>query len=337
MASETHTPATVSDNAAVGSVAWTCANGDLDDNDGIESSVSLGSGTQSHYLQAIGCGFAIPSDATIDGILVSVLRRVANGSGGSYPAVRDTVVKLTHGGSVVGTNQADTGTDWPASELEADYGGMADTWGAGLAVSQLNHSSFGVVISSSATGGVSPDTAYVDRVVITVYYTVPDPLPSTGAEYAEHDLPDEPAWFECAAAGIAGDDYNAPPSIDAVTLAAPDATQFEDADFVEATSYADASSASMLDGLADAMIGAFAALDEAFAELVASGVELVGAAWLSDGPICDCAGIAVLVRAGYGTAIVRGFGAAAGESATFGTATIRGGYGTAKIIISCQC
>lgn len=336
MSTESRNPFGVTDDASVGAVAWTCANGDLDNDDGTESSVALGSSNQSHYLQAIQCGFTIPSDATINGVLVTVLRRVANGSGGFYPAIRDVQVRLAYIGAIYGDNKADTGTDWPVSELQADYGGISDLWGVPLTPAIINHTSFGVMISLNATGGVTPDTAYIDRVTIQVTYTVPDVQPS-GGEYVEIDWPEEPAWIDAIASGIAGDEYNVPPTADAVTLAQACDSQFDEPESLGAPTYADAGSASMLDGLADVAISAAAQVLDEPDEQPSSGVELVGAAWLADGSICDCPGFALITAGGYGTAIVRGYGAGTGESQAFGTASIVGGYGTAKIITSCTC
>jgi hypothetical protein len=169
MAMQQLPPTNVENDLSVGTQSWSL--GSVEDDDGVESSVALASSNQSRYLLCTNCGFTIPSGATIDGMLVSILRRVANGSGGMYPAIRDAAIYITYGAGTWSANLADTGTDWPVSETEADYGGPTTNLAPALTAAEVNHASFGVLVSLDSTGGILPDTAYIDRVMIQIHYT----------------------------------------------------------------------------------------------------------------------------------------------------------------------
>lgn len=345
MASTTGVPFATSNDTTVGSVAWTRADGDLTAYDSVESSVGLSSGNQSRYLMGLSIGslgtpISVPSGATINGVEVTITRRVSNAAGGMYPSIRDASLMVFDGAVFLGEDKADTSTDWTTPATSITYGGPTDVWALSSSTwaTILANPSWGLGLSLSASGGISPATAYVDQVIVTVYYTEgPAPAVPQGGEYVEAGFVEERAWTDLVASGIAGDDYNAPPSSDAVTLRQATSAQFDELELIDAPTYADAGSASMLDGLADAMVGVAAQLPDENDEQPASGEELVGAAWLSDGVICDCPGFALITASGYGMAIVRGYGAGTGEAQSFGTATIVGGYGTAKITTSCTC
>lgn len=339
MPNESHSPAGVADDAAVGTVAWTCANGDLDNDDGTESSVALSAGNQSHYLLATACGFAIPSGATIDGMLVSILRRVSNAAGGMYPSIRDAALYITLGGGNWSANLADTGTDWPASELAADYGGPSTNLAPALSADDINDTSFGVRLSLDATGGALPATAYVDRITIQITYTV---TAATGEEaiYVTRVRWDVVEDDERGSVRYAFDPYPIPePAIDdfyqAVTSrsARPPEDEEESCSRMSYVSAAEFVSPTTESVFVYAGSSARTPEDDEASRSVWSMPSLV----IADGVICDCAGIALVTASGYGTAIVRSFGNAFSDAQSFGTATVRGGYGVAQITISCQC
>ncbi len=121
----------------------------------------------SHYLRATGYGFAIPGNATIDGITV-VIGRYGTTNFGSD--VRDNVVRLVKNNVITGNNLAATGTDWPGSEAAATYGGAANLWGTTWTPAEINDTNFGVALSVTSSNN---RTAYVDYIQITVTYTVP--------------------------------------------------------------------------------------------------------------------------------------------------------------------
>lgn len=119
----------------------------------------------SFRIQAFNFGFTIPSGATIDGVVVEIDRRCFAGS------ARDFRVQLRKTGSAtgVGDNKADTVNNWPGTSTVKSYGGAADGWGAGLSQADVNDSTFGVLLSVSATAN-NTDIG-VDFIRVTVHYT----------------------------------------------------------------------------------------------------------------------------------------------------------------------
>ncbi len=155
----------------IGTVSWTNP-GRITADDSLYATATLaGGGTvTSKYLQGTNYGFNIPSNATINGIGVSVNRFGSSVSGGK--GVRDVVVSLVKGGTITGSNEAATGTVWPISSASvANYGSAADLWGASWAPADINASNFGVALAAldNSTGS---RTASVNYVSMTVYYTI---------------------------------------------------------------------------------------------------------------------------------------------------------------------
>ena len=133
-----------------------------------QSSASIGS----FDLKATNFGFSIPGGSTINGIVVEVERKSSVDSGSNF--TRDKLVKLIKGGSVSGTDKADTSTHHPTADAYATYGGVADLWGLTLTDSDVNASNFGVCWVSQNGPSVPPKSGRmvsVDHIRITVYYT----------------------------------------------------------------------------------------------------------------------------------------------------------------------
>lgn len=93
--------------------------------------------------------------------------------GYTYTSVKDSTLKIVKGGTVSGNNLAATTVQWPGSDQVASYGGSQNVADSSLGVSltpaNVNATDFGVVLSVLNAGG----TAKVDRITMTVYYTVP--------------------------------------------------------------------------------------------------------------------------------------------------------------------
>jgi hypothetical protein len=126
----------------------------------------------SQILVASNFGFAL-SAASIDGITVEIMRRNSAG------AASDNRVQLGNGttfASLVGDNKADTATDWPTTEEAVSYGGVADTWAAGLTPAQVNSADFAVFLSVQADAANTD--IQVDYIRVTITYT---PAAVTGA------------------------------------------------------------------------------------------------------------------------------------------------------------
>jgi len=109
---------------------------------------------------------AVPDDATIVGIEVSIIRY-----GIVPPHIRDHTVQLVKAAALVGDNKATTSA-WPTAVASQIYGGPTDLWGTTWSKSDLTNSNFGVVLSArpvSSDGG----QAWVDSIAMKVYYETP--------------------------------------------------------------------------------------------------------------------------------------------------------------------
>lgn len=130
----------------------------------------------SQLLVASNFGFTVPAGSTIDGIIVEIDRRNSAG------AASDNRVQLAKGttfASLVGNNKADTATDWPGSAAIATYGASNDLWGTTWTVTEINASSFAVMLSVQADSANTD--IQVDYIRVTVHYTAPPPIELIGS------------------------------------------------------------------------------------------------------------------------------------------------------------
>lgn len=168
-------PTVGADDAAVGTGVWmTPANITADDAATAQIN-NVNNLEVTHYLKGTGLGFAVPSDATIDGIVLEVERR-ATGSGS---ATTDSSVRLLKAGSPTGQNKA-SGAVWPTTDGTATYGSPTDLWGTTWTPAEVNAGDFGAVLS--ATNPSAANAALrVDFLRVTVHYTeavIPPPNPA---------------------------------------------------------------------------------------------------------------------------------------------------------------
>jgi len=192
-----NSPGTAADDATVGTIAWTAPAQALTINDNGAYAQFVGVAT-SHYLKLTNYGFAIPTDATVNGIAVMVRRCTEELAGNAH---KDSVLKLVQGGAVVGDNNADTATFWPIQAFgiwpgnsNVNYGGSSALWGMAWTPANINAADFGVVLSATCSNATGPD-AYVDCIQITVYYTAG----SAGAQLTETQIaPAAPYMPLCA-------------------------------------------------------------------------------------------------------------------------------------------
>ncbi len=156
-----NSPGTAADNGG-GLDAWTNT-GNILTSDNTYAQVTVGfNGSWSDYLNATNFGFHVPAGATINGIKVEIERSSAN-------TIQDHSVKIIKGGTITGTEKADTGTNWPSSDAYATYGSASDLWGTTWTVNDINASTFGVALQAGELGGFN--TAKVDHIRISVTYT----------------------------------------------------------------------------------------------------------------------------------------------------------------------
>lgn len=153
--------ATFADDATVGTVAWANAS-NARYVDQVYATATLIVTQISHYLKATGFGFAIPSDATILGITVEVLK-----SSTVLSLLTDSSVKLVRSGVISGTDLADAVTGWPTSDAYVTYGGPTNLWGQTWTPAIINGSDFGVAVAVTSSGTAIGN---VDYIRITVDY-----------------------------------------------------------------------------------------------------------------------------------------------------------------------
>ncbi|UKJ06755.1 gliding motility-associated C-terminal domain-containing protein [Solitalea lacus] len=158
---------------SIGNTSWGGATvGNIVSDNNSYATVTLpNSSAISNYLQASNFAFdIIPNNANINGIQVTIGRFSSNVS--SNVRTRDNEVKLVKAGSIVGSNKANLGVDWPSSEEAFTYGGVSDLWGTTWTANDIK-SNFGVVLSVlNATQFGQSYTASVDYIQVTVTYTV---------------------------------------------------------------------------------------------------------------------------------------------------------------------
>lgn len=125
-----------------------------------DKSVSL-----TNYIVITNFNFAIPSNASILGILVEVDRSDSNQRTSDY---RTQIVK---GGSIESGNKS-TGTPYPSTDSYKSYGGSGDLWGQSWSYSDINSSNFGIAIAAQRSGSGSTTAGGIDNVRITITYTL---------------------------------------------------------------------------------------------------------------------------------------------------------------------
>ena len=159
-------PGTVVDAADVGTVVWSNPAYAKTSNNVYAtyyaSGPSLGT---SHWLKTTGYGFAIPTNATIDGVEVGVEVKSSSSNGAN-----ENGVKLVKAGAVTGVDQG-AGSTLDTLELVFTYGSPTNMWGTTLTPSEVNAAGFGAAYAAKVSQ--SGITVSVDAISVTVYYTLP--------------------------------------------------------------------------------------------------------------------------------------------------------------------
>ena len=153
------TPATFSDDAGIGTIAWSNpTNAGASDN--VYVTVVLAAAETSHYLKGLAPGFAIGSAVSIVGIKVEVEGKIAVDLGADY----NIQAKLVIGGVVSGSTQFNT---FSTTEAYRTFGGATSLWGLTPTPAQVSASDFGVVVWSPGAAA----TYSVDHIRMTVYFS----------------------------------------------------------------------------------------------------------------------------------------------------------------------
>lgn len=130
-------------------------------------------GPESADLYASGFGFAIPSTATIDG-LVLTFDRLNTAAGGCDDGGGSATggVWFTKDGSTThaGTNLAN-GTDWTGSAVNASYGSSSSLSGQTWTPAEINASTFGAILRARRVPPGGSPVPGTEAWRITITYT----------------------------------------------------------------------------------------------------------------------------------------------------------------------
>lgn len=173
---------TFANDSTVGSRDWTNMDYAVSSNNEKAYVNFPSSGITSHYLKATNFGFDIPTEATVDGILVEVEKMNTD----DYPGVVDSSVKIVKGGTIQGDNKS-LGGSWPTSDAYYSYGDSSDLWGLSWTAADINSSDFGMAISVYKSD--SWGNAQVDHIRITVYYHITGTSASEWDAHVKTDIP----------------------------------------------------------------------------------------------------------------------------------------------------
>ena len=149
---------------SAGTVNWTGPS-NVQSLDGAYATSSPTDNQETTFIYATGTSFAIPTNATILGISVEVVRRTATNN-----VIEDCSVMLLKAGAGTGSNYAATGTRWGIASTSVTYGGVADLWGDSWTPADINNTNFGVRFSihKPASAGTTINTS-VDVIRVTVF------------------------------------------------------------------------------------------------------------------------------------------------------------------------
>lgn len=160
-----NTPDTcVSDNSNGGAEPWVNPSNAITDNGSNASTGNITGSEFTHYLKCTDFDFSIPTDATIDGIVVDWERLSVN----SATEAKDQAVRIVKG-DVVGSTDKTSATVYPTTATIASYGSSSDKWGETWTYSDINSTTFGAALASQDHDAIG--LPQVDYVRITVYYT----------------------------------------------------------------------------------------------------------------------------------------------------------------------
>jgi hypothetical protein len=126
----------------------------------------------------------LPADAVITGVEVDVQKSVNAGTD-----VKDKLVQLVVGGSLVGNNKADESTAWGTSDAVANYGSATDLWGLTPSRAQVVASDFGVEIRATKNTSITARQARIDHITITLHYTTSETSDYLDVQNFGFDIP----------------------------------------------------------------------------------------------------------------------------------------------------
>ena len=160
--SATASPGAIVDDPRIGSVAWTNTLG-AKALGGETARATLSGSAVTHWLLATGYGFALPTGATIRGIVVTVIR-----SASFVDEIADYAVSVVKTGSPVGPPKVTLGP-WPTMMQTVTYGAPTNTWGTTWTAELVNATDFGAAVAARGTMAAN-EMAIVDHITVTVHF-----------------------------------------------------------------------------------------------------------------------------------------------------------------------
>ncbi|MCP4379813.1 MAG: hypothetical protein GY798_00015 [Hyphomicrobiales bacterium] len=158
----------------VGTAAWSNP-GNVTADDGTNASSSSNTkNTQLNYLVASDFGFAIPANATIEGIEARFQVRDSLDVGGPVPVASITHVLIGKDSSTL-SNDLEAGAPVvTAAFVDYDYGGAAELWGLTWSAADINASTFQALLSMNLNVGATifAGLPQVDAIWMKVHYSV---------------------------------------------------------------------------------------------------------------------------------------------------------------------
>lgn len=181
-------------DASFGSRGWTNETWAAGQDGASASSSSKSSvATYTNYLDSSNHGFSIPSNATINGIVVSGAFSYQTPNMPGYGIVNDGSTRLIKNGVIQGSDRADGSAPWSGNI----WGGQTDLWGSSWTPNDINNANFGVALAATITGdNTNASSATVDNIKITVYYSLPAAAP---IEYYDNLTPADGGTISLAA------------------------------------------------------------------------------------------------------------------------------------------
>jgi hypothetical protein len=173
--------ASYAQRASTGDIAWSPTSGTTElassDNSRIATASGLTNNSASNSTNQMLCAFStaiadnVPSDATIDGVEVTVEGYFSAQSGALRAALHsDSSGTLVT--STVAQSQTGLGNGSSSNENTITFGGSANLWGAGsIAASAIRATGLRLAVYVSNFASVGPSILYLDHVRIKVYYT----------------------------------------------------------------------------------------------------------------------------------------------------------------------
>ncbi len=155
---------TIASQTSSGLIAWSNP-GNAEITDGVYATVAGSGSVQSETLELSSAPFSIPSAAQITGIKAIVTRHYS----GAETSISGTITLVQAGGAL--SSAKTDSVAWLTTDDSINSGSSTDLWGVSWVPGNVDGSGFGVDYQVTGTGW-SSTTAYIDSIIVTVYYKI---------------------------------------------------------------------------------------------------------------------------------------------------------------------